>query len=183
MLLLLPVFLVITGVLLTGSSGSPFFMQIRMGKGRKPFRIVKFRTMRAAAGDAAGRFDLGDSRRITRVGHLLRRTKLDELPQLWNVARGDMSLVGPRPEVERWTLIYQARWDKVLTIRPGITDPASIHFRNEEQLLRKSDDPERLYREVILPSKLDLYEQYIEGRSLIGDILILARTILVLFRR
>jgi lipopolysaccharide/colanic/teichoic acid biosynthesis glycosyltransferase len=114
---------------------------------------------------------------VTRVGKLLRKTKLDELPQLWNVLVGDMSLVGPRPEVRKWVEAYPDRWSKVLAVRPGITDPASIEFRNEEELLAAAPDPKTCYRDVILPRKLDLYEEYVETRSFWGDVGILLKTV------
>jgi lipopolysaccharide/colanic/teichoic acid biosynthesis glycosyltransferase len=114
---------------------------------------------------------------VTRVGKLLRKTKLDEFPQLWNVLVGDMSLVGPRPEVRKWVEAYPDRWAKVLAVRPGITDPASIEFRNEEELLAAAPNPETYYRKVILPRKLDLYEEYVETRSFWGDVGILLKTV------
>ena len=125
----------------------------------------------------SGAFDVGDTSRVTAVGRFLRKTKLDELPQLWNVLRGDMSLVGPRPEVRKWVEAYPERWAKVLTVRPGITDPASIAFRNEEELLTAAPDPENYYRNVILPRKLALYEQYVATRSFWGDVGILLKTV------
>ena len=123
-----------------------------------------------------GAFSPGDDVRVTSVGRFLRMTKLDELPQLWNVLVGDMSLVGPRPEVARWVAEYPERWKVVHTIRPGITDEASIEFRNEEQILVVSSDPESCYRDVVLPRKLDLAESYVRSRSFGGDLLILWRT-------
>jgi lipopolysaccharide/colanic/teichoic acid biosynthesis glycosyltransferase len=107
----------------------------------------------------------------------MRKSKFDELPQLWNVLRGEMSLVGPRPEVPKWTEIYPDRWRKVLTVRPGITDPASIAFRDEESLLAAAPDPERVYREVILPRKLSMYESYVSERSMTRDAIVLAKTL------
>jgi len=124
----------------------------------------------------SGEFDAGDTSRVTSVGRFLRKTKLDELPQLWNVLKGDMSLVGPRPEVRKWVEVYPERWARVLTVRPGITDPASIEFRHEEKLLATSQDPERTYRDEILPRKLALYEQYVATWSFWGDIAILIKT-------
>jgi len=131
----------------------------------------------AGGGADGGAFDAGDTSRVTAVGRVLRKTKLDELPQLWNVLKGDMSLVGPRPEVRKWVEAYPERWAKVLSVRPGITDPASIEFRNEEELLAQAGDPEAYYRDVILPRKLDLYEEYVAKRSLGGDISIMFKTV------
>jgi lipopolysaccharide/colanic/teichoic acid biosynthesis glycosyltransferase len=160
------------------SSGTPIlFCQLRLGRNRQPFTLLKFRTMRPASEARSGGFTPGDRSRVTGFGRFLRRTKLDELPQLWNVLRGDMSLVGPRPEVPKWTEVYSDRWDKVLAVRPGITDPASIAFRDEESLLAAAPDPERLYREVILPRKLSMYERYIAERSTMRDAIILAKTV------
>ena len=152
------------------------FRQQRIGRGKQEFKLYKFRTMTARSGAQRGSFDAGSTARVTRVGRLLRKTKLDELPQLWNVLRGEMSLVGPRPEVRRWVEAYPDRWTRVLTIRPGITDPASIVYRNEEELLARSPDPERTYREEVLPHKLSLYENYVSTRSFWGDIGIILKT-------
>ena len=115
------------------------------------------------------------------MGAFLRKTKLDELPQLWNVLKGDMSIVGPRPEVRKWVDAYPDRWAKVLTVKPGITDPASIYYHNEEELLAQADDPEAYYRDHILPHKLDLYEEYVKTRSFYGDICLIIKTILTVF--
>ena len=164
------------GVLAT-SPGGVLFRQVRMGRANRPFIIVKFRTMSAAPDAAKGRFDPGrDGDRITPIGRWLRRTKLDELPQFWNVLRGEMSLVGPRPEVPRWTEVYPERWKVVLSVRPGITDPASIEFRHEEAMLATAADPERTYREAILPRKLEIAERYVRTRTFAGDLAVLLRT-------
>ncbi len=172
------------------SSGRPIlFRQQRVGRHGRDFTLLKFRTMRPAAppltsdlrslasGNAS--FDAGNTSRVTPIGRLLRKTKLDELPQLYNVLRGDMSLVGPRPEVRKWVEVYPERWAIIHTARPGITDPASIAFRHEEDLLAASPDPERTYREQVLPQKLALYESYIRTRSFWGDIGIIMKTIAV----
>jgi len=126
-----------------------------------------------------GAFDAGNTSRVTQVGRLLRKTKLDELPQLWNVLVGDMSLVGPRPEVRKWVEVYPERWARVHTIRPGITDPASIEFRNEEEILAAAENPEATYREVILSQKLALYIDYVDRHSFWGDLGILVKTVCV----
>lgn len=158
-------------------SGLPgLFRQQRMGRGGNEFTLYKFRTMTVQRGAEHGSFDAGSSARVTRVGKFLRKTKLDELPQLWNVLAGDMSLVGPRPEVRKWFEAYPDRWSKVLAVRPGITDPASIEFRNEEELLAVAPNPETYYRNVILPRKLDLYEEYVRNHTFRGDIAILIKT-------
>lgn len=125
-------------------------------------------------------FEPGNTTRVTKIGKYLRKTKLDELPQLFNVLKGDLSLVGPRPEVKRWVDIYPERWAKIHSIRPGITDNASILFRNEEEILSGSADPEKTYREMILPIKLDLYENYLKNHSIFGDIKLIFKTVTTL---
>ena len=165
------------------SDGPIFFRQVRIGRGGREFQLCKFRTMRVAPGTENGSFDAGNSMRVTAVGRLLRKSKLDELPQLWNVVTGDMSLVGPRPEVREWVEAYPEHWARVLTVRPGITDPASIAYRNEEDILAQSPDPQRAYREEILPHKLSLYEDYVRNQTFGGDIKILFATLRVVAGR
>lgn len=176
--------MVIVGLAVFISDGVPIiFAQKRVGLNGKEFKLYKFRTMEVLKGAENGRFDPGETKRVTKLGKFLRKTKLDELPSLWNVLKGDMSLVGPRPEVKKWVEVYPQRWQYVLSVKPGITDPASIEFRNEEEILAKSNDPEKTYKEVILPRKLELYEQYIKNRSFWGDIKILIKTVyVVLFK-
>lgn len=157
--------------------GPVFFIQQRIGKQGKPFRLIKFRTMKVASGKISGSFDAGDNSRITPLGRFLRKTKLDEIPQLINVLKGEMSIVGPRPEVQKWTEVYPEKWKIVHTVKPGITDNASIEFRNEEEILAKSDDPIKKYLEEILPRKLDLYINYVNNRSFIGDLRIIVKTL------
>jgi lipopolysaccharide/colanic/teichoic acid biosynthesis glycosyltransferase len=124
-----------------------------------------------------GLFNAGDSSRITKTGRIIRRAKLDELPQLINVIKGDMSLVGPRPEVEKWINAFPERWAMVHQVKPGITDNSSIFYRSEESLLAGSDDPEKTYKEIILPKKLDLYEDYVVNNSFLGDLKLIFKTI------
>ncbi len=163
------------------TDGKPvFFVQKRAGKNGKFFKMYKFRTMTVRKGSEDGSFDAGDVSRVTAIGRILRKTKLDEVPQLINVLKGDMSLVGPRPEVEQWVNAYPERWSKVLTLKPGITDNASLEFRNEEDILASALDKDYAYREEILPRKLDLYEAYVENNSLWGDFIILMRTFLTI---
>ncbi len=182
LVLLLPVILITALIVVIGSGWPVFFRQTRVGRDGKDFTLLKFRTMSVLKGSENGAFDAGNSRRVTGTGRLLRKSKLDELPQLWNVIRGEMALVGPRPEVRKWVKAHPERWAFVHTVRPGITDPASIEFRNEEQLLAAAADPETLYREVILPRKLDLYENYIRTRASRRDFGILLKTVgVVLF--
>jgi len=155
-------------------SGRPiFFTQQRVGLNFRPFRILKFRSMLQTVGPSV---TVAGDRRVTRVGTFLRATKLDELPQFWNVLRGDMSLVGPRPEVPEFVELFKERYGLVLTVRPGITDLASIRFRNEEDILSRSAEPMKEYTEHILPEKLNLADQYVSTCSICGDIAILLRT-------
>jgi len=168
------------GILVT--DGRPvIFAQQRVGLCGETFTMHKFRTMGGAP--AGPGFDVGDTSRVTRLGQWLRVTKADELPQLVDVLRGEMSIVGPRPEVPSWVDAYAERFQRILTVRPGITDPAAIAFRHEEHILAASPDPEATYRDEILPRKLDLYDQYVDTRSLTGDITILIRTLLAIFTR
>jgi lipopolysaccharide/colanic/teichoic acid biosynthesis glycosyltransferase len=125
-----------------------------------------------------GAFDAGDSSRVTKVGRFLRKSKLDELPQLLNVLFGSMSFVGPRPEVEKWVHVYPERWKIVHSVKPGITDNASLEFRNEEEILAASLDKEKTYRDEILPRKLELYEAYVKKHSFLTDVEIILKTIL-----
>ena len=175
-LVLSPLLICIAILVAVTSRGGPFFRQTRVGRNRRPFKICKFRTMTVRPEAVNGSFDAGDRSRVTRVGRLLRRTKLDELPQLWNVLVGEMSLVGPRPEVPKWTEVHRTRWDRVLSVRPGLTDPASIAFRNEEELLAASNEPDSTYRDEILPRKLELAEQYVRDRSFLGDLALIFST-------
>ncbi|GAB6095170.1 hypothetical protein JCM14469_14220 [Desulfatiferula olefinivorans] len=148
------------------------------------FKLYKFRSMSIKNNAEDGSFEPGDNSRVTKLGAFIRKTKLDELPQLINVLKGDMSIVGPRPEVRKWVDVYPERWAWVLTVKPGITDPASIYYRNEEDLLSKAEDPETFYRDHILPDKLDLYEEYVRTRTFWGDVGLIMKTILsVLFPR
>jgi lipopolysaccharide/colanic/teichoic acid biosynthesis glycosyltransferase len=162
------------------SRGPVLFRQTRVGRDKQPIRTLKLRTMIA---DAAGpQITAGGDPRITRVGRLLRKMKLDELPQLWNVIRGEMSLVGPRPEVPRYVEQYRPEWQRLFTVRPGITDLASITFRDEEALLALARDRDRAYREVIMPAKLALALEGVEHSSLGYDLRIIARTALSILR-
>jgi lipopolysaccharide/colanic/teichoic acid biosynthesis glycosyltransferase len=164
------------------SPGPVLFDQIRTGREQLPIRTLKLRTMISDADSKGPQITAGGDPRVTRVGRWLRRTKLDELPQLWNVLRGDMSLVGPRPEVPKYTNAYRAEWRRLFTVRPGITDLASLTFRDEEALLAAAHDRERAYREVIMPMKLELALRGVERNSLRDDLAILAKTFLAVVR-
>jgi lipopolysaccharide/colanic/teichoic acid biosynthesis glycosyltransferase len=166
------------------SPGPVFFRQQRIGQHGRSFNIVKLRTMHIGIlGASPVRITIGADPRITRVGAFLRRWKLDELPQLWNVLIGDMSLVGPRPEVPEYVAIYpQPTRDLILSVRPGITDPCSISFRNESEILATADDPERFYIEKLLPQKLKISMDYVNSQSLLSDIIIVFKTIFAVLR-
>ncbi len=155
--------------------GPVFYRQERIGRHGKPFTIFKFRSMRM--NNAGAQITRSGDDRITPIGRVLRRYKLDELPQLWNVVRGDMSLVGPRPEVPRFVDSADPVWRAVHRVRPGITDLATLVYRDEEQVLAQFDDPERGYREAVLPAKLKLNLEYLERRTAARDLKLLALTI------
>jgi lipopolysaccharide/colanic/teichoic acid biosynthesis glycosyltransferase len=172
-------FLLLISLAILLTMGSPvLFKQKRVGRNNKEFTLYKFRSMAIRIDAENGLFEAAGSSRITPLGRILRKTKIDELPQLLNVLKGEMSIVGPRPEVRRWVDEYPERWRLVLRVTPGITDPASIEFRNEEYLLSKADNPDEYYKTIILPRKLDLYLQYIEKRSIMGDIGIIIKTLM-----
>ena len=152
-----------------------FFRQQRLGLRGRPFSILKLRSMRVRH-DGPSVTAAGDPR-VTIVGGFLRRYKLDELPQLWNVLRGDMSLVGPRPEVPAFVVASDPRWQRVLSTRPGLTDLATLMYRNEEQILSKAAEPELYYRDVVLPSKLDLNIEYLRHRSPWKDLIVITLTL------
>lgn len=184
LLLLWPLFAVIALAIRLDSPGPVFFRQERVGRFGVPFRIHKFRTMVDDPALQGRQITVGDDPRITRVGAVLRRTKLDELAQLIDVLQGTMSLVGPRPEVPRYVQQYPAPVrDKVLSVRPGITDLASIEYRRESELLACSADPERTYVQEVLPRKLHYAQQYVEHATLWTDVRLLARTLQVLLSR
>ena len=152
-------------------------MQIRVGKSNKDFKLYKFRSMRVNS-DKQGLLTVGSKdNRITKAGYFIRKYKIDELPQLLNVLKGDMSFVGPRPEVRRYVEMYNEEQKQVLKVRPGITDPASIKYRNENDLLSKADDPEQYYITNIMPDKLRINIDYINNRTFLKDIKIIFQTI------
>lgn len=183
LILLSPLFLVVAVLIRAGSPGPVFFRQERVGQGGRLFRIHKFRTMREPLpGSPALQLTVGSDPRITRTGGLLRRYKLDELPQLIDVLLGDMSLVGPRPEVPRYVRLYPAPLrELVLSVRPGITDRASLEFKQESELLGRAADPEQAYVQEILPIKLSYYAEYVRSHSLAGDVRIILATLRAIF--
>ena len=179
-IILSPVFILIISGFYLSKQKSPFFLQKRIGKNGKPFTIYKFRTMTLRE-DKHHHFEPGNRSRITRAGSFLRKLKLDELPQLWNILKGDMSVVGPRPEVEKWTSTYPEKWKVVHQVKPGLTDPASIKYINEENILAQSPEPEKLYYEKILPEKLNLNIKYVKNYSFYNDLRIILKTIKNIF--
>jgi len=182
LVLLAPLLLLIALVVKLDSPGPVFFRQERVGRHGRVFRIHKFRTM--AAGAPGPQITVGTDPRITRAGTVLRHYRLDELPQFIDVLKGDMSLVGPRPEVPRYVALYHDElWKKVLAVRPGITDPASLEFVDEGELLARAADPEREYVEVILPRKLRCAAEYAARATVWSDLGVLGRTLRALVTR
>ena len=177
LLLLGPLFICLAIAVKVDSSGPFLYRQIRIGRNQRPFSLLKFRSM-AIGSDTKGLLTVGgrDSR-ITRVGYFIRKYKLDELPQLLNVLKGDMSLVGPRPEVARYVAMYSADQLRVLSVRPGITDYASLKYFSENEMLAASENPEKTYIEEIMPSKLKINLDYVDNRSLFTDIKIVLLTL------
>lgn len=182
LLLLIPVFLLIGIMIRIDSPGPVFFRQVRIGKGGRPFRIHKFRTMVVDAQSRGGQLTIGEDPRITRIGKVLRKYKIDELPQLIDVVQGSMSLVGPRPEVPTYVARLSDEQRRVLELMPGITDPASIKYRNESEILAKARDPEREYCEKILPDKIRINLEYAEHATVFTDLGVILQTILCLVR-
>ena len=184
LLLLMPLLGLIALCVKLDSPGPVMFRQERVGRFGKPFRIHKFRTMRHEPAGQGLQITVGADRRITRVGGFLRASKLDELPQLFDVWLGDMSLVGPRPEVPRYVAHYPAALrEKVLSVRPGITDIASIEYRDESAVLARAADPEHAYVHEVLPHKLALAARYVERSSLWLDVWLIWRTVVAILRR
>ncbi len=178
LLILSPVLLGVAAWVKLDSPGPVFFRQVRVGRGGKDFRIFKFRSMRVGS-DKKGLITVGGhDARITKSGYFIRKYKIDELPQLINVFIGDMSLVGPRPEVRKYVDLYTAEQRKVLDVRPGITDVASIKYRNENEILGEVENPDEYYVKVIMPDKLRLNLDYIANRSFFKDLGVIFSTIL-----
>ena len=175
--LLSPVLLICSGLVALSSKGPVLFTQERIGRDGRPFRMIKFRTM-SERGGLGPKVTAGGDPRITRVGGWLRRSKMDELPELWNIVRGDMSFVGPRPEVEDFVDVDDPRWRAVLAARPGLTDPVTLELRDEEALLARVANEDRVsfYREHLLPYKLSRQSEYLLDRSALSDLSVLWRT-------
>lgn len=177
-----PLFLLIALAVKLDGPGPVFYRQVRVGRGGKEFRIFKFRTMVVDADKKGLQITVGRDSRITRVGAFLRRTKLDELAQLLNVFAGEMSCVGPRPEVPKYVNMYTPYQRQVLLVRPGITDYASIAYRNENDLLEGAQDPERMYIDVIMPAKIELNMKYLHEVSPLADIRLILSTVVAVIR-
>lgn len=179
--LLSPFLAVIALLVRLTSPGPVLFLQERVGKNGKPFRIMKFRTMVEGAEEMGLKITVGNDARVTRVGETLRKFKLDELPQILNIVKGEMSFVGPRPEVPKYVAHYTQEQKKVLSIKPGVTDLASIKYRKESELLGQSQDPEKTYLEEIMPEKLRINLDYVERASLAYDVRLLWMTVREVF--
>lgn len=181
LLVLSPLLLIVALLVVTTSCGGMFYRQVRVGKDFHNFKILKFRSMRPDS-DKKGLLTVGSrDNRVTKVGYFIRKYKIDELPQLINVLVGDMSFVGPRPEVPKYVEMYNEEQRKVLSVRPGITDYASIEYRNENDILAKSDNPEQTYIDEVMPAKLKLNLRYISEMSLKTDLKIIFGTIFKIF--
>ncbi|MBK8982141.1 MAG: sugar transferase [Ignavibacteria bacterium] len=177
LLFLAPFILIISLLVKAGSKGPAFFIQSRVGRDNKDFGLYKFRSMKTDS-DRSGLLTVGNrDPRITGAGFFLRKYKLDEMPQLLNILTGDMSFVGPRPEVRKYVDLYSDEQKKILQVRPGITDLASIKYRNENELLAGADDPEKYYINEIMPDKIRINLEYISDRSLFKDIKVILKTI------
>ena len=182
LIFLSPLFLILAIWIKLDSKGPVFYRQIRVGYKNKDFRIFKFRSMRVGADKGSLVTIGGHDPRVTRSGYFIRKYKFDELPQLINVLLGDMSLVGPRPEVRHYVDYWTPEQKHVLDVRPGITDPASIKFRNENELMEKAEDPEKYYIEVIMQEKIKLYLEYVEKHSFFYDLGLIFKTFFVIIK-
>ena len=180
-IILSPLFIIFAIWISVDSKGGAFYSQLRVGKNNKDFRLLKFRTMFVDS-DKKGLLTISDKdNRITPFGHFLRKFKLDELPQLLNILFGDMSFIGPRPEVRKYVDLYTSNQLKVLDVKPGLTDYASLEYINENEILAKSSDPEKTYIEEIMPAKLSLNLKYIEEQNLTTDCKIFRKTLVKIF--
>lgn len=180
---MLPLLTIVALTIRLESRGPAFFLQERVGRHGRRFHIVKLRTMRLPRPGETRQITVGADPRITRLGHFLRKTKLDELPQLLNVLKGDMSLVGPRPEVPAYIERYTpAQQTVILSVRPGITDFAAIEFCDEAEMLARATDPEAVYVKEVMPKKFELYARYVEEQSLLLDLKLILRTLAKIIR-
>lgn len=182
LLFFLPFGLIIAILIATGSRGGVFYFQERIGRYGKPFQLIKFRTMRQNA-DKSGKLTVGmRDNRITRIGYFLRKFKLDEFPQFINVLKGEMSVVGPRPEVDEYVQLYSEDQRNILNVKPGITDNASLEYFEENRLLGESDDPQKTYIEEIMPAKIELNKKYLSNPTIGQDLKIMWKTFLKMIR-
>lgn len=172
-----PIFIVVAILIKLDSEGSVFFKQERVGKDFKSFKIFKFRTMKNNADGSRPKITVANDSRITGTGRFLRKYKIDELPQLFNVLKGDMSFVGPRPEVKEYVQLYESDYKKLLSIRPGITDPASITYSNEESVLSLSENWEEEYKKRVLPKKIAISLNYVENHNIVTDLKLILETV------
>jgi len=180
LILLTPFLIIIIVWIKLSSKGPVFYVQKRVGVGFREFDMYKFRSMVVDAEKKGPSITSGDDPRITKIGKILRKTKIDELPQLFNVLKGDMSLVGPRPEVMKFVSQKKEEYKKVLSVKPGITDNAAIVYRDEEKIMEQFEDKEKGYIQEVLPKKIELYFQYIDNISFVNDIKLILQTLKVL---
>lgn len=181
-ILLLPLLIIISLSILIFDGLPVFYLQERIGKNFKVFKMIKFRTMHSGS-DKKGLLTVGDrDKRVTKSGYFLRKYKLDELPQLFNVLIGDMSFVGPRPEVRKYVDFYNEKQKNILSVKPGITDYASIEYKNESEILAVSDNPEKTYIEDIMPEKIKLNFKYINNNNILTDFKLVFKTIINIFK-
>jgi lipopolysaccharide/colanic/teichoic acid biosynthesis glycosyltransferase len=181
LILLSPLFLLVAVLIKLDSAGPVLFRQQRIGKRFRPFLIYKFRTMVENAAQIGTEITYGDDPRITRMGRLLRKTKIDELPQIINVLKGEMSFVGPRPEIRQYVELFRKDYEEILKIRPGITDLASVKYRDEAAILGRSENPEDEYVRRVLPEKIELAKEYLRRSSLFFDLSLIFKTLFSLF--
>lgn len=181
LMMFLPIFIIIGLLIIIDSPGGMFYKQKRIGLNGKEFGLYKFRSMKTNA-DKEGQITIGNDSRVTKIGSIIRKFKLDEIPQLINIIIGHMSVVGPRPEVEKYVKLYNETQLKVLTVKPGLTDLASIEFINEQDILGKSKNPNETYINEIMPAKLKLNLKYINERNFFYDLGVIFKTILKIFR-
>jgi lipopolysaccharide/colanic/teichoic acid biosynthesis glycosyltransferase len=181
LVLLSPLFALIAVLIKLDSRGPVFFRQERIGQGFGPFGIYKFRSMVKDAPQRGGLLTAGADPRVTSIGRLLRKTKFDELPQLINVLVGEMSLVGPRPEVRRYVDLFQSDYEEILCVRPGITDLASVKYRDESSVLMNATDPEKEYITRVLPDKIALAKEYVRRSSVLFDASLILKTVVKVF--
>jgi len=181
LLLLGPVFLIVALMIKLDSRGPVFFKQARIGRAFRSFFIYKFRTMIADAASRGGTLTVGSDPRITRLGAVLRTTKIDEIPQLINILKGDMSFVGPRPEVPEFVELFRSDYEEILRVRPGLTDLASLKYRNEAMTLAQAEDPHEDYLKRVLPDKIRLAKEYIRRSSFLFDLGLIIKTLVRLF--